>query len=164
MLISVIQMPDLIARLSHLHSTLATRLTLQERLLSLSGRLDLVLSQVELRSSEAPAPLPSRRKSIKKRGKLKTEPTKYVEGESSQEEDNKSSADTVSGEASDVIEDDDEEGSIEDIELGGSEEDLDEEEEEEETDSDEEDNLVNGFIDDEAEEDYEEDESEEESE
>lgn len=160
-------MPDLIARLSHLHSTLTTRLTLQERLLSLSGRLDLVLSQVELRSSNAPAPLPSKRKNTKKRGKLKIEPTKYIEGESSSEQDEKDTLDGVSGEEGGEIEEDDEEGSIEDVELGGSEEDLEEEEEDEDDEdeeSDDEDNLVNGFIDDEASEDYEEDESEDESE
>ena len=75
-------MPDLVARLSHLYSTLTTRLTLQERLLSLSGKLDLVLTQVELRSSNAPAPVTSGKKKTKKRGTAKREPTKYIEGES----------------------------------------------------------------------------------
>ena len=51
-------MPDLVARLSGLHATLTQRLTLQESLLSLSGRLDMVISQIEMRSSGPPAPLP----------------------------------------------------------------------------------------------------------
>lgn len=150
-------MPDLVARLSHLYSTLTTRLTLQERLLSLSGKLDLVLTQVELRSSNAPAPVTSGKKKTKKRGTTKREPTKYIEGESTDEEQMQV----------EVESDDDLEGSIEDIELGRD-SDEDSEDEDEEGDSDEddddEDNLMNGFIDDEAEEDYEEDESEEDSE
>ena len=42
-------MPDLVARLSGLHATLTQRLTLQESLLSLSGRLEMVISQIEMR-------------------------------------------------------------------------------------------------------------------
>lgn len=162
---SISKMPDLVARLSALHSTLTSRLTLQERLLSLSGRLDLVLSQVELRSGNAPAPLPVRSKNIKKRGTAKAA-QKYIEGESSDEEEE--------GEQMEVeLEggDDDDEGSIEDVEFGGESdsEDGDEDEsegedDEDDSDEDDEDNLVNGFIDDEAEENYEDDESEQDSE
>lgn len=152
-------MPDLVARLSHLHSTLTARLTLQERLLTLNGRLDLILSQIELRSSNAPVPLPLR-KNTKKRGKSRSEPTKYIEGDSTTDDDEKGS--NVSSEEIDSVEMDDDEGSIEDIDLGGSDEDS-EEEGEEESDTDDEDNIGNGFIDDEASEDYEEDESEDNS-
>ncbi|KAH8120527.1 WD40-repeat-containing domain protein [Phellopilus nigrolimitatus] len=162
-------MPDLVARLSHLHSTLTTRLTLQERLLTLSGRLDLVLAQVELRSSNAPAPLPARKKKNRKRGKAKKEPLKYVEGESSDDEEQMQVE--VEGGKDDGSEDDG--GSVEDVELGGdSDEESDDDEEEEESDEEEEEedddeddadtNLMNGFIDNEAE-DYDEDESEEDS-
>lgn len=153
-------MPDLVARLSGLHSTLTSRLTLQERLLSLSGRLELVLSQVELRSGVAPTPLPSRSKNAKKLGKEKEIP-KYVEGDSSDEEQVEEEQMEVEIEG-----DEDDDDSIEDIELGGGsdedEEDEDEDESDDEDDDDEENNL-NGFIDDEAEEDYEEDESDEDS-
>ena len=146
-------MPDLVARLSHLYSTLTTRLTLQDRLLSLSGKLDLVLAQAELRSSHTPAPLPSKAARGKKPDVAEKQPTKYVEGESSEEED-------IQVEMGD----DDDEGSVEDIELGDEEEEDEEEDEENEDDEESEDdegNLVNGFVDDEAEEDYEEDESDE---
>lgn len=159
-------MPDLVARLSGLHATLTTRLTLQERLLSLSGRLDLVLSQIELRSSVAPAPLVPRKntKNTAAAAQAKREPQRYVEGESSDED-----------EQMDVEVEDggDDTGSVQDIELGGDsqEDDSEEDEDEDEDVSDEEDDedeeggrLVNGFIDDEAEEDYEDDESEGDSE
>lgn len=148
-------MPDLVARLSGLHSTLTSRLALQENLLSLSGRLDMVLSQIEMRSSTVPAPLavkkskPAKEKSVKK----------YVEGESDAEEEVKMDVDIEVGS--------DEEGSVEDVELGGnsSEENSEEDEEDEDEDEDDEDEedddsdgpMANGFIDDEAEEFSEED-------
>ncbi|THH17227.1 hypothetical protein EW146_g3548 [Bondarzewia mesenterica] len=158
------QMPDLVARLSGLHATLTTRLTLQESLLSLSGRLDMVLQQIELRSSVAPAPLapPSQTKGDKPNGSAHglngRVPRRYIEGES---EDEEAEADRMDVE----VEEESEVGSVEDVELGGesdSEED-DSEEDDEEDDEDEDDDdeapRLNGFIDDEAE-----DESEDESE
>ncbi|TFY72235.1 hypothetical protein EVG20_g770 [Dentipellis fragilis] len=154
-------MPDLVARLAGLHATLTTRLTLQDSLLSLSGRLDMVLQQIELRSSAAPAQLaqPSRQSGAKQGGKGKVvngkEPRVYVEGESEDED------------VMDIeVEEGSEAGSIEDVELGGDEE-LDEDDEEEDDDDDEEEEedeesseddvseggpTLNGFIDDEAEE------------
>lgn len=147
-------MPDLIARLSHLHSTLATRLTLQERLLSLSGRLDLILAQVDLRSSHAPAPL---EKMTKKRGKVAKEPLRYVEGESSEDE--------AKDEEMNVEIEEDDEGSVEDVELDegssdvASEEELDSEGEESDDDA----NLMDGSVDDDAEEKYDEESWEEDS-
>ncbi|KAI0069984.1 NUC189-domain-containing protein [Panus rudis PR-1116 ss-1] len=168
----LLTMPDLVARLSGLHATLTSRLTLQESLLSLSGRLDMVISQIEMRSSAAPAPLPLPSKSKGKRRPARHRPgAKYVEGESEEEEEDAEGMDVE-------VESGSEAGSIEDIELGGSEDEAeetgseaDEEEEEEEEelgeedgeeDSEEEgDTKLNGFIDDEAEEFSGEDEDEE---
>ena len=135
------------AKLSGLHATLTTRLTLQQNLLSLSGRLELVLSQMQIRSSVAPTPLVSKNeKSLKSKGKL----TKYVEGESEQSESD------GRDEQMDIEEIDDDNGSIEDVELGASSEDANSEESDEANDSDYEDDMdvptINGFIDDEAEE------------
>ncbi len=145
-------MPDLVARLSGLHATLTSRLALQENLLSLSGRLDMVLSQIEMRSSTVPAPLvakkdrPAKDKSVKK----------YVEGESDEDENVKMDVE--------VEVDSDDNGSVEDVELGGDDSDEESEEAEdsdEDEDGDESDNsdvpMQNGFIDDEAEEYSEED-------
>lgn len=168
----MIQMPDLVARLSGLHATLTTRLALQDSLLSLLGRLEMVLLQIELRSSAAPAPISQPSQSSKNRGKandvVARMPARYVEGESEDEEE--------SGQMDVGVEEDSNAGSIEDVELGqasGSEEESEDDEnhEEEEEDFDDEDDeevdddggapRLNGFIDDEAEED---EESEEESE
>lgn len=139
-------MPDLVARLSGLHATLSSRLALQDTLLSLSGRLDMVLSQIEMRSSAAPATL-APRKAAQAQGKRVT---RYVEGESADED-----------EQMDVeveVDSGDDDASVEDVELGGdSSEDQGSEEDDDEED-DEEDDEMNGFIDDEAEE-YSEEES-----
>ncbi|KAI0090025.1 WD40-repeat-containing domain protein [Irpex rosettiformis] len=171
----LLTIPDLVARLSGLHATVTSRLALQQSLLSLSGRLDMVISQIELRSSTAPAPLPVPQ-STKSKGKQKKQPQKqvarYVEGESEDEEADDMNVEVESG---------DDAGSVEDVELGGSDEEEDDEEEEEDEEEDEEDSeendeeendsddsdaggfKMNGFIDDEAEEyssDGDEDESE----
>ncbi|KAF9787028.1 WD40-repeat-containing domain protein [Thelephora terrestris] len=142
-------MPDLITRLSGLHAVLTSRLALQESLLNLSGRLDMALSQMEARSSNAPA-APTTVPKAKQAGAPQVV-KRYVEGESEDEEEN-----------NDVeIEVDDDGGSLEDVELGGFDDMEEDEEEEEEGDSDEDGPGLNGFIDDEAEEDYSEDEDEE---
>lgn len=156
-------MPDLVARLSGLHATLTQRLTLQESLLSLSGRLDMVISQIDMRSSGPPAPLslPKNKKSRSKANQVR-ETRRYVEGESEDDEEQMEVE----------VESADEEGSIEDVELGGEESgdesidetDEDEEDEDEDDEVDEgDDPTMGGFIDDEAEE-YSEDEDEDESE
>ncbi|KAJ3923158.1 WD40-repeat-containing domain protein [Lentinula edodes] len=144
-------MPDLVARLSGLHSILTSRLTLQDSLLSLSGRLDMVLSQIEMRSSTAPAPIAL--KSGKSSSVARTvEKTHYVEGES-EDEDPRMDVEVE-------VDSGNEDADIEDIELGGSSQEESEEEEdeddddEEEEDDDEEDPTMNGFIDDEAEEEF----------
>ncbi|KAJ7102425.1 WD40-repeat-containing domain protein [Mycena belliarum] len=133
-------MPDLVARLSGLHATLSSRLALQDSLLSLSGRLDMVLSQIEMRSSVAPAPLVAR-KTSRAGGNTAN---RYVEGESAEED-----------EQMDVeveVDSGDEEGSVEDVELGGDSSEAEGSVEDEEDDSEEEsgDEGMNGFIDDEA--------------
>lgn len=139
-------MPDLVARLSGLHATLTSRLALQDSLLSLSGRLDMVLSQIELRSSNAPAPLAVAPKA--KRAKVENAVVKrYVEGESEDDE-----------EMEVEVENGDDEGSVEDVEFGkdgdeSSEDHGSKDEEESDDDDDEEDGpRLNGFVDDEADE------------
>ncbi|KAH8834762.1 WD40-repeat-containing domain protein [Flagelloscypha sp. PMI_526] len=143
----LLSMPDLVARLAKLHSTLTNRLAIQESLISLSGRLDMVLTQIELRSSasssSAAAPMTH--------PKPTTKVSHYVEGESSSDED----------EDEDMLDADvdierQSEGSVEDIELGGVEDsDASESSDDDEDDEDSEDSAfggANGFIDDEAEE------------
>ncbi|KAJ7748530.1 WD40-repeat-containing domain protein [Mycena maculata] len=147
-------MPDLVARLSGLHATLSSRLALQENLLSLSGRLDMVLSQIEMRSSVAPAPLAPRKGAQASRGQGK-HVNRYVEGESADED-----------EQMDVeveVDSGDDDGSVEDVELGGDSSEEGSEEEEDDEDEEESDGdgpTMNGFIDDEAEEYSEEDDDE----
>ncbi|KAG0705518.1 hypothetical protein DFH29DRAFT_1077671 [Suillus ampliporus] len=132
-------MPDLVSRLSGLHVTLTSRLALQDSLLSLNGRLDMVLSQIEMRSSTAPTLLAPH-----KNGARSEEEGMEVGVESGEDE-----------------------GSVEDIELGGESEaeETDEQgsDEEDEEDSDGEGPTLNGFIDDEAEE-FEDDDEDDESE
>ena len=141
------QMPDLITRLSGLHAVLTSRLALHESLLNLSGRLDMALSQMETRSSNAPTTLTATTKA--KQPAVSHVVKRYVEGESEDEDDLE-------------VEMDDDGGSLEDVELGGF-DDMEEGEDEDEEgdDSDEDGPELNGFIDDEAEEDYSEDEDEE---
>lgn len=149
-------MPDLVSRLSGLHATLTSRLALQDSLLSLNGRLDMVLSQIEMRSSTAPTPLAPHKNGVPTKSQGERQPTRYVEGESEEE-------------GLEVgVESGEDEGSLEDIELGGESEaeETDEEgsdEEDEDEDSDGEGPTFNGFIDDEAEE-FEDDEEDDESE
>lgn len=176
--LALTQMPDLVARLSGLHATLTMRLTLHESLLALSGRLDMVISQIEMRTSGGPTALPAPRRAGKHRRRRNR---KYVEGESEAEEEEEQQQE----EQMEVeVESGDDGGSVEDVELG-SDEDDDDEDEDEEGDSDEDDSedededevdedddededeagpKLNGFIDDEAEEEYSEEEDDEESE
>ncbi|KAF8641112.1 hypothetical protein AX17_000754 [Amanita inopinata Kibby_2008] len=145
--------PDLVSRLSGLHTTIASRLALQDSLLSLSGRLELVLSQMQMRSSTTPTPLnPKHEKTLKS---SVAEVTKYVEGESGGS-DSEDEFMNVEDNAFDS-------GSVEDVELGGSEggasDESEESDEEIEDEDDSEEPTVNGFIDDEAEEYSEEDET-----
>ncbi|TFK30702.1 NUC189-domain-containing protein [Coprinopsis marcescibilis] len=149
--------PDLVARLSGLYTTINARLALHENLLALNGKLDMVLSQVEMRSSAAPAPLTVK----EKKGKGKAVPTSvakhYVEGESdSSDAEDDGDVDVESG---------DDEGSIEDVELGGESDEEGSEDDADDMDSEEDSEdggSLNGFIDDEAEEWSDEDEDEDE--
>lgn len=147
--------PDLVARLSGLHATLSARLALHESLLSLNGRLDMVLAQIEMRSSAAPAPL-APRKGKSKAVALEKNVKRYVEGESSSSDDNGDvDVEVESGDSDD--------GSIEDVELGGESSDNEtSDEEDEDSDESSEGRTMNGFIDDEAEEYSTDDESEDE--
>ncbi|TRM62401.1 WD40-repeat-containing domain protein [Schizophyllum amplum] len=153
--------PDLVARLAGLHATLTQRLALHDSLLALSGRLDLVLSQIEMRSAPAPAPLAPRGKA-KTAGK-KAEVARYVEGESEDEDARMDVEVEVGDDEGDVEEvalggDSDEEDDDEDEESDGeSGEDEDEDEDEDDDDESDEGPAMNGFIDDEAEEYSEED-------
>ncbi|KAF9458762.1 WD40-repeat-containing domain protein [Collybia nuda] len=144
--------PDLVARLSGLHATLTSRLNLQESLLSLGGRLDMVLSQIEMRSSITPAPLALRKNTSS--SKLEKKVVRYIEGESE--------GDTDGDEQMEVeVESGDEEGSVEDVELGGESDEDDETSGDDDEGDDSEGPTMNGFIDDEADEySEEEDESE----
>ncbi|EAU92979.1 hypothetical protein CC1G_03766 [Coprinopsis cinerea okayama7 len=149
--------PDLVARLSGLYTTINARLALHENLLLLNGKLDMVLSQVELRSSAAPAPLTIKKDKSKGKAVQSSVAKHYVEGESeSSEADDDGDVEIESG---------DEEGSVEDVELGGDSDDEDGSDEEDDEDddldeSDEEDGSMNGFIDDEAEEEWSDEEDE----
>jgi U3 small nucleolar RNA-associated protein 5 len=134
--------------LSGLHATLTSRLALQASLLSLSGRLDMVLSQIELRSSNTPAQVmtTSKSKQAKPRNQFVM---RYVEGESDQED-----------EIEVEVENDDDGGSVEDIEFGKGQNDTEDDDEGSDESSDDEDGpMPNGFIDDEAEEQFDDDES-----
>lgn len=135
------------ARLSGLHATLTARLALQERLLSLSGKLDMVLLQIEMHSLMAP-------KDGKPTSRVQESNVKhYVEGESDASDGENARTDVE-------LEIGDEGGSMENVELGGDSEDKDEDGESDDEDDDEDDDgedddddgSSNDFIDNEAEE------------
>jgi len=161
----LLTIPDLVARLAGLHATLTARAALQEPLRALSGRLDFVLQQMELRAVPAPAPLARGGASGKSKEKSR-KVHRYVEGESEEEDV------TANGAMHVEVEEGSEIGSIEDVELGGAssegEDDDEEEDDEDYEDGEDEDDegdespRPNGFIDDEAEES--EDDSEDDSE
>ncbi|KAF5355679.1 hypothetical protein D9756_004005 [Leucocoprinus leucothites] len=149
--------PDLVARLSGLHATLTARLALQESLLSLSGKLDMVLSQIEMRSSVAPAPLaPKNGRALS--SSQKTTVKHYVEGESDASDDENTQMDVE-------VEIGDDEGSVENVELGWDSDDDEADDGDGDGDEDEENDSegsdINEFIDDEAEEYSDEDDDEE---
>jgi U3 small nucleolar RNA-associated protein 5 len=149
-----LQMPDLVTRLSGLHAVLTSRLALHDSLMSLNGKLEMVLAQIEMRSTSDAVSVHSLK--AKPSQADKKAPFRYVEGESDEEDADVDMAIDVelSGE--------DNEGSIEDIEVGHSDSDLGQEDDEDE--DEDEDAEVNGFIDDEAEEWSDEDEDQEDDE
>ncbi|KAG8759026.1 Small subunit (SSU) processome component [Ceratobasidium sp. 423] len=144
--------PDLVSRLASLHATLGARLALQDRLLALNGRLDLVLSQIDVQSAPRAA---ADEDVIVKKKKVRRKAARYIEGES--ESDDGMSVDEDEDEDEEDEDEDEDEGSVEEIGFGSGDEEEEEDEEDEEDESDEGQKL-NGFIDDEAEEDYSEDE------
>ena len=157
------QMPDLVSRLAALHGTLTIRAGMQDRLLALSGRLELALAQAELRTPAAAKAKGGKGKDVdpNKAG------TRYVEGESDDERMVEDEDDEDGDEDGDSIVDDmadSDAGSEEIVELGddemvsGSEDDEGDEDEDEDDDEDaDEDELPRtkrkgAFVDDEAEE------------
>lgn len=168
----LLTVPDLVSRLSALHTSLTQRLALQDRLLSLNGRLDLVLSQIEHRAAIGPpalVPAPQSTKARKRKGPKdgkRDEAFKYVEGESSDEAGEPNAMDLDANNEDEVTEVDGEvedEGSIEEVELGASDSAPDDgDEADNDGDNDEDENMdeddvddlphINGFLDIEAEE------------
>lgn len=143
-------MPSLPLHLANLSQMLQTRLQLYQPLLSLSGRLDLALAQIQIRQQAA--------LNAEGGGRKGAEGERYVEGESESEEDED---DDVSIEVGDG------DGEIEDVDMRdiGSDEDEDSDEDSDEDDEDEDEDLLEsgseqGFLDLEAEEDGSEDEDE----
>jgi U3 small nucleolar RNA-associated protein 5 len=168
----LLTLPDLVSRLSALHTSLTQRLALQDRLLALNGRLDLVLSQIEQRAAigpPAPVPAPQSSKARKRKARKerkRTEAFKYVEGESSDEAGEPNAMDVDPNDEDEEAEMDgdvgetEDEGSIEEVELGASdsvpddddEADDDSNEDDEGEDDEDESPHINGFLDIEAEE------------
>ncbi|KAG8940019.1 Small subunit (SSU) processome component [Tulasnella sp. 419] len=154
--------PDLVSRLSTLHAVLTSRSQLHDKLLALNGRLDLALSQIDLRKVNPSVPRTNKPTGSNAKIDHRLNATHYVEGQSSDEE-----ATAARENESDVeVEEGSEDGSVEDVELGAqSDEDAlmtsEEGDEDEENYDEEESGDREGYIDDEAEEDYEEDESSE---
>lgn len=176
--------PDLVSRLSALHTTVVQRTNLQDRLLSLNGRLDLVLAQIEYRAS-LPAQTPvvpaapvqqsvAARKRKARKERKRAEGAKYVEGESSDDDEDEleeQNAMQVDGEddeedeeeseedADDDVSEAEDEGSVEDIELGAEDSDADSASGDESVNGDDDDDdesgtrvRTNGFLDLEADE------------
>ncbi|PWN32482.1 NUC189-domain-containing protein [Meira miltonrushii] len=126
----LMSLPTLVQRLAQLHSTLTSRLASQERLLALNGRLELVLSQIELRNAYA------QQKQARvgsggagggrKRGKKGTATQKqngvkqWVEGSSDEEDDEEEDEEMDVDDEADVPIQAEEEGVVQDIALGGA--------------------------------------------
>ncbi|GAA6015631.1 hypothetical protein JCM10207_008151 [Rhodosporidiobolus poonsookiae] len=112
----LVTIPSLVNRLSALHASLTQRLALQQPLLALNGRLELVMSQIDLRQDRARAAEQSR--AVKAAAKPKTG-RRYVEGESTDEDDEDLDDDEMEDEELS-------EGDIEDVVLGAGGSDADE--------------------------------------
>ncbi|GAA5974146.1 hypothetical protein JCM11641_003463 [Rhodosporidiobolus odoratus] len=112
----LVTIPSLVNRLSALHASLTQRLALQQPLLALKGRLELVMSQIDLRQDRVRAQ--QSRQITAGAGKRKpAQGRRYVEGESTDEE-------AVSGEDDEELDSDDEEEEVSDEEEGGDIEDV----------------------------------------
>ncbi|GAA5826213.1 hypothetical protein JCM11251_007211 [Rhodosporidiobolus azoricus] len=127
----LVTIPSLVNRLSALHASLTQRLALQQPLLALNGRLDLVMSQIDLRQDRvrAAAPAAGTQKKQVKQGR------RYVEGESTDEEE--SGTGSEGDEDEEIEEGDVSEGDVEDVVLGGGDDfdGIDSEDDEDEVDS-----------------------------
>lgn len=123
-------------RLAALHTVLSSRLASHDRLLALSGRLELVLAQIELRTAyaaEAAARAPVQGLKTKQRTAAAPKPVReagrWVEGSSDEESDGEAaegaSDEELDDEADEVdvigqASDDDDDASVEDVALGAS--------------------------------------------
>ncbi|GJN87808.1 hypothetical protein Rhopal_000763-T1 [Rhodotorula paludigena] len=106
----LVTIPSLVTRLAALHASLTQRLALQPPLLALQGRLELVMSQIDLRQDRA------RQQSLRqvRAAKKPAQGRRYVEGESTDEE-------GLDDEDAELEDDEDlSEGDIEDVVLGGA--------------------------------------------
>ncbi|GAA6029945.1 hypothetical protein JCM8097_009182 [Rhodosporidiobolus ruineniae] len=108
----LVTIPSLVNRLSALHASLTQRLALQAPLLALNGRLELVMSQIDLRQDRARAVEEQQARSAAAAAKRKTGGRRYVEGESTDEDED--------DEDEDLEEEDLSEGDVEDVVLGGA--------------------------------------------
>lgn len=113
----LVTIPSLVNRLAALHASLTQRLALQPTLLALNGRLDLVMSQIDLRQDRARAASQRQQLAAASAAKKPSSGRRYVEGESTDE-------DEPHGDDDD---DDLSEGDVEDVVLGagGSDDDED---------------------------------------
>ncbi|KAN0063152.1 Small subunit (SSU) processome component [Thecaphora frezii] len=152
----LMSLPHLVSRMSSLHSTLSSRIATHERLLSLNGRLELVLSQIEARAAyveqaaarNGRAPQVQGVKFDQQRSKAAQRSDKAVVDERARREGKKwveesDDEDDVQGmdvdESGMVVrgdEDEDSDAEIQDITLGA------EHDEDDEDDSDDEDEIV----------------------
>ncbi|WAR61529.1 hypothetical protein PtB15_12B217 [Puccinia triticina] len=166
----LLTIPTLVTQLTTLHASLQKRLKLHTKLLSLDGRLELVLNQIEMNRVSNAGIQPAGPKSLKAIDKAKKrattapkpEPYKYVEGESSASDDEAEKSNDDSDGSSGPSEDEDggdsdqvgqtdseDEGSVEDVVLGSGsdEEDSDGSDDEEAVDAGKMKKLTNGIND-----------------
>lgn len=111
----LLSVPQITQKLLGLHSALSQRINSHEQLMSLSGRLDVVLSQIALQRS-----IQEERRSAEQGKQKSNNAVTYVEGDS--DEDDNIEYDNDDGEG------------IEDVELGNGENDSEEDSEEEDDD------------------------------
>ncbi|TIA75905.1 hypothetical protein E3P91_00210 [Wallemia ichthyophaga] len=131
----LLSVPQITQKLLGLHSALSQRINSHEQLMSLSGRLDVVLSQIALQRS-----IQQERRSAEQGNQKSNNAVTYVEGDSDEE---------------DNIEYDNDDGQgIEDVELGNGENDSDQDSEEDDegldNSSDDDDSDRNAMVEDEA--------------
>ncbi|KAH7096961.1 WD40 repeat-like protein [Auriculariales sp. MPI-PUGE-AT-0066] len=154
----LLTMPDLVQRLAALHATLTTRSAMQDRLLALSGRLDLAMAQAALRTPAAPKPQ-------SKKADPGKATTLYVEGQSDDDAMDEDDASVASGSDDEILDDlaDSDAASEELVELGDDDDlasnsgEEDEDEDDDDEDDDDEDEgpgarRKSALVDDEAEE------------